>query len=103
MHQGGFMKVNQQIKTEMNEDAKAQREAFLSAIAAELPPIVFRNWRKWRDVLPMSPRTVANEDSLGVGPKEFVYVGRVKGYPKEAFIDYLRARMRFTESKEAVQ
>jgi predicted Ser/Thr protein kinase len=51
----------------------------------------------------MAPRTVANEDSLGKGPKEFVYVGRVKGYPKEAFIDYLRARMRFTESKEAVQ
>jgi len=80
-----------------------QREALLADIARELPPIVFRNWKRWRDIIPMAPRTVANEDSLGKGPKEFVYVGRVKGYPKEAFIDYLRARMRFTESKEAVQ
>lgn len=81
----------------MNDD----RETILNAIAAELPPIVFRNWRKWRDVLPMSPRTVANEDSLGKGPKEFVYIGRVKGYPKAAFLEYLRQRMRFTEHREA--
>ncbi len=93
--------MNGQIKKEMDEEAKAKREAFLALIAEELPPIVFRNWRRWRDVLSMSPRTVANEDSQGKGPKEFVYVGRVKGYPKAAFIDYLRARMRFTETKEA--
>lgn len=95
--------MNKKLQIAMNEEAAAKREAFLAAIAAELPPIVFRNWHRWRDVLSMSPRTVANEDSQGKGPKEFVYVGRVKGYPKAAFIDYLRARMRFTESKEAVQ
>lgn len=89
--------MNEQIKTEMNEEAKAKREQILAAIAAELPPVVFRNWHKWRDVLPMAPRTVANEDSIGIGPKEFIYVGRVKGYPRESFLAYLRERIRFTE------
>ncbi len=91
--------MNEQIKTEMNEEAKAKREQILAAIAAELPPVVFRNWYKWRDVLPMAPRTVANEDSIGIGPREFIYVGRVKGYPRESFLAYLRERIRFTEGK----
>jgi len=94
--------VNKELKKEMmDEEAKAKREAFLAAISEALPPIVFRNWPRWRDVLPMAPRTVANDDSLGNGPKEFVYVGRVKGYPKDSFIDYLRQRIRFTEHQEA--
>jgi hypothetical protein len=84
----------------MNEEAKAKREQVLAAIAAELPPIVFRNWRKWRDVLPMSPRTVANEDSLGEGPTEKVFVGRNAGYPRAAFVEYLRKRIHFTEGKK---
>lgn len=82
----------------MNED----REKILAAIAAELPPIVFRNWHRWRDVLPMVPRSVGNDDSLNKGPKEFVYVGRVKGYPKDSFLEYLRQKIRFTEDKGAV-
>ncbi len=87
-------------QTEKNEEEKAKREEVLAAIAEELPPVVFRNWHKWRDVLPMAPRTVANEDSIGKGPKEFIYVGRVKGYPRESFLAYLRERIRFTEENE---
>lgn len=87
-------------QTEKNEEEKAKREEVLAAIAEELPPVVFRNWHKWRDVLPMAPRTVANEDSIGIGPREFIYVGRVKGYPRESFLAYLRERIRFTEEKE---
>lgn len=86
-------------QTEKNEEEKAKREEVLAAIAEELPPVVFRNWHKWRDVLPMAPRTVANEDSIGIGPREFIYVGRVKGYPRESFLAYLRERIRFTEEK----
>lgn len=93
--------MNEKIKKEMTEEAKAKREAFLAAIAAELPPIVFRNWPRWKEILPMVPRTVANDDSLGTGPTEFVYVGRVKGYSKKSFLEYLRQRMRFTEHREA--
>lgn len=92
--------MNDQTKRETDEEAQARREQILAAIEAELPPVVFRNWHKWKDILPMAPRTVANEDSLGVGPKEFVYIGRVKGYLKASFLDYLRQRMRFTEKKE---
>jgi len=88
--------MNEQIKQEMDEEAKAKREQLLAAIAAELPPIVFKNWNKWRDVLPMAPGSVANDDVLKKGPKEFVFVGRVKGYPKAAMIDYLREKVRFT-------
>ena len=87
----------------MNEEAQAKREQILAAIAAELPPIVFRNWHRWRDVLPMVPRSVANDESRHQGPKEFVYVGRVKGYPKDSFLEYLRQKIRFTEDKAAAR
>lgn len=89
--------MNEQIKKEMNEEAKAKREKFLAAIAAELPPIVFRNWHKWKDILPMAPRTVANDDCIGKGPREKVFLGRNAGYPKAAFIEYLRQRIHLTE------
>jgi hypothetical protein len=90
------LRMNEQIKQEMDEEAKEKREKFLAMIEAQLPPIVFKNWRGWRDVLPIAPGTVANDDVLDRGPKEFVFVGRVKGYPKAAMIDYLRGKMRFT-------
>lgn len=57
-----------------------------------LPPIVFRNWSGWRHVLPIAPRTVANEDSLGTGPREKIMIGRVVGYPRTALIEWLRQR-----------
>lgn len=55
-------------------------ETFLADIERILPPIVFRNWPRWKDVLPMSPRSVANDDCLGVGPSERIYMGRNAGY-----------------------
>ncbi|MCK9228811.1 MAG: hypothetical protein M0P30_13640 [Syntrophorhabdaceae bacterium] len=64
----------------------------LTELEEALPPIVFRNWRGWRDVLPMAPRTVANEDSLGTGPRKKIMVGRVVGYPWAALIEWLRER-----------
>lgn len=91
--------MNEQIKKEMNDEAKAKREKFLAAIAAELPPIVFRNWSRWKDVLPMSPRTVANEDCKGEGPTGKVFVGRNAGYSKESFLEYLRKRIHFSEGQ----
>ena len=64
----------------------------LSALEEQLPPIVFRNWYRWRDVLPIAPGTVANDDALQRGPKEKIMCGRVCGYPRTAFLDYLRAK-----------
>jgi hypothetical protein len=57
-----------------------------------LPPVVFRNWPKWRDILPIAPRTVANEDSKGTGPTGKVMVGRVCGYYRANFVQWLRER-----------
>jgi hypothetical protein len=88
--------MNDQIKQEMDEEAKEKREKILAMLEAQLPPIVFKNWRGWRDVLPVAPGTVANDDSLGRGPKDFVFMGRVKGYTRAALIDYLREKVRFT-------
>jgi hypothetical protein len=65
-----------------------------SELEKVLPPIIFRNWRGWRDVLPIAPRTVANEDCLGTGPSEKVMVGRVVGYPRASLIQWLRERSR---------
>jgi len=36
-----------------------------SELEKSLPPIVFRNWAKWGDYIPYSPRTLANKDSMG--------------------------------------
>jgi hypothetical protein len=65
-----------------------------SELEKVLPPIVFRNWPRWRDVLPIAPRTVANFDSLHTGPKEKIMCGRVVGYPRAALIAWLRERSR---------
>jgi hypothetical protein len=91
--------VSKQIKKDWDEENATRREEFLAAIARELPPVVFRNWPRWKDVLPMSPRTVANEDCKGEGPTGKVFVGRNAGYSKESFIEYLRKRIHFSEGR----
>jgi len=75
-------------------EEKRNIETFLADIEKKLPPIVFRNWYQWKDVLPMSPRSVANDDSLGIGPKEKIYMGRNAGYPRASLMAYLRAKSR---------
>jgi hypothetical protein len=73
----------------MNETVK---QVDFTELEQVLPPIIFRNWPKWRDTLPIAPRTCANEDSKGTGPKEKIMCGRVVGYPRAAFIQWLRER-----------
>jgi hypothetical protein len=63
-----------------------------SELERALPPIVFRNWKGWRDVLPITPRSMANFDCLGTGPKERPMCGRVVGYPRAALIAWLKER-----------
>jgi len=73
---------------------REKKEVDFSGLEKVLPPIVFRNWPSWRDFIPIAPRTCANEDSLGRGPKEKIMCGRVVGYPRAAFIEWLRERSR---------
>lgn len=69
-----------------------ERKVDFTELARALPPIVFRNWSRWRDIIPYSPRTLANEDSLGTGPKEKIMCGRVVGYPRAALLEWLMER-----------
>jgi len=77
-----------------DEEKKQLIEEALGAIAEQLPPVVFRNWKKWSNVIPISQRTLANLDSLGTGIDERIILGNVTGYPKNAMLDFLRKRMR---------
>ncbi len=87
--------MSKKIREEMDAEARAKREALLAKIAGELPPVVWRNWKRWREVLPFAPLSVANDDARHCGPAEFVFSGRLKGYPRESLIDYLRGKIRF--------
>jgi hypothetical protein len=78
----------------MIKEEKKDIETVLADIEKVLPPVIFRNWPKWRDVLPMSPRSVANDDCLGVGPAEKIYMGRNAGYTRSSLMAYLRAKSR---------
>ena len=46
------------------------------------------------------PRTIANLDSLGLGPKGRFFVGKIICYEREAFIDWLLSRAKFPEAKK---
>lgn len=67
-------------------------EETLDRLRQELPPIVWRTDRQvWR-LLPISPRTLANQDSLGTGPAGRVVLrGRV-GYERDALLAWLAGR-----------
>jgi hypothetical protein len=81
-------------KGDIMEKENRSIEVLLDDIEKVLPPIIFRNWSKWKDVLPMSPRSVANDDCTGQGPAERIYCGRNAGYPRSSFMDYLRKKSR---------
>ncbi len=65
----------------------------LSDLEKELPPILYRSHPRFRELIGLSPRTMANVDSAGTGPKERIRSGRLVGYPREAMIEFLRNRM----------
>jgi len=71
---------------------EVEKTVDFSELEKVLPPIIFRNWRGWREVLPIAPRTVANEDSKKTGPTGKVMVGGVCGYYRANFIQRLRER-----------
>lgn len=59
-----------------------------------LPSYVPRNWKDWRYYIPYSPRTVANEDSKGRGPKKRMLIGNVVCYERDSLIEFLMSRSR---------
>jgi len=65
----------------------------LASIEKELPPVVYRNFPRFKELTGYSPRSLANFDSLGIGPTGRVYCGRVAGYTRESLIDWLDQRL----------
>ena len=69
----------------------------LSELREILPPFVARNWGDWSKFIPISSRTVANEDSRGTGPEGRFLIGNVIAYPKDALVDWLEKKSRVIE------
>jgi hypothetical protein len=59
-----------------------------------LPPILFHNHPRFKELTGYSPGTMRNLNARGEGPAERVIVGRVTGYPKDALLDWLERRSR---------
>lgn len=67
---------------------------FFSVLEKELPPVVDR--RTASKILGnlISVKTMSNDDALGKGPKESVYLGRRRGYTRDSFLEYLKGKIR---------
>lgn len=60
---------------------------------SDLPPLISRSLVGKITGGLIAPRTMANLDSLGKGPRKRVRVGKKVAYPREAFVDWLLGRM----------
>jgi len=59
----------------------------------EMPPLVSRKEAARFTGGMLSPRTLANLDSLGKGPAGRIQIGRKIAYAREAFVGWLLERM----------
>ena len=69
-------------------------KADLSALRDVLPPWIPRNWQGWKQNIPLSPRTLANEDSKGSGVKVRMLIGNVVAYERNSLIEFLEGKSR---------
>ena len=53
------------------------------------PPLIARKAVKWFTGGGLSPKTLANDDKLGRGPRQRQLIGEQVYYPREAFVAYL--------------
>lgn len=67
---------------------------FFHAIEKELPPVFDRQTASKTIGNLITVKTMCNDDSRGVGPKESVYIGKRKGYTRESFLEYLKNKIR---------
>ena len=66
----------------------------LSVLLRELPPFVSRTFPRFKELTGYSPRTVANMDCLGQGPKKRILLGNTVAYERASLIEWLEARSR---------
>lgn len=69
------------------------KDEIIERIKNELPPIVARRQLGQFTGGLIAPRTLANLDCLGQGPKERIRMGRKVAYPRDAFINWLEGRL----------
>jgi len=73
-------------------------ERIVKDLERELPLLVFRN-ELGRLIPGLNPRTLANFDAIGLGPKERVLVGRKVAYPRQSFLEWLRGRIQVVDNE----
>lgn len=71
------------------------RRPDLSALRDILPPFVKRNDPTLNRIYP--GRTLANKDSLGIGPKNRIMIGRAVAYERSCLIAWLESQSRVIE------
>lgn len=67
---------------------------FFDAIEKELPPVFSREIASKTIGGLISAKTLSNEDSLGTGPAGKVKIGCKVGYTREAFMTWLRGKVK---------
>jgi len=70
------------------------KDSLRDILSQSLPVILFRNHPKFKELTGFAPRSIANQDSLGTGPKERIRMGRTVGYPRKAMVDWLLTKAR---------
>ena len=64
----------------------------LADLIPQLPPLIARKAVKWFTGGGLSPKTLANDDKLGRGPKRRKVIGEQIYYPREDFVAYLERK-----------
>ena len=72
-----------------------QQFTFISLASNGLPPIIARKKVAYYFGGAISSKTLANADSLGVGPKGRLKIGREIAYPTPALLEWLDNRTKF--------
>ena len=67
---------------------------FFKEVEKTLPPVFSREYASKVIGGLLSAKTMSNEDSLGKGPSKKVKVGNKIGYTREAFMEWLRTKVR---------
>ena len=68
------------------------QKATLEDLIPQFPPLIARKAVKWFTGGGLSPKTLANDDKLGRGPRVRKVIGEQIYYPREEFIAYLERK-----------
>lgn len=75
---------------------------YFAHLAEQLPPFIIRNEIHIKFGLIISSKTLANLDSLGLGPRERFKVGKNVAYPTKSLLEWLDKRVQGIKEKADV-